>query len=178
MFGGSSARTPLQPLQQILHGRSKLQVVAAGFGFGGLFDDDVGDRAAVFHVRVVEQVPTAEGQADERAVEREWEILRSPGWTPSYNLAPSQQAAILRQDVAAGGKVLESMTWGLTPAWAREPYRAAAAAPLTISMDSMSRVFKSARPPCVITPSMTISGACPPMMLVGPRNCRDGSEPA
>ena len=42
-------------------------------------------------------------QADERAVEREWEILRSPGWTPSYNLAPSQQAAILRQDVAAGG---------------------------------------------------------------------------
>ena len=39
-----------------------------GFGFGGLFDDDVGDRAAVFHVRVVEQVPPAEGKADERAV--------------------------------------------------------------------------------------------------------------
>lgn len=39
-------------------------------------------------------------------------------FTPSYNIAPSQQAPIVRTD--SGHRVLELMKWGLVPSWAKD----------------------------------------------------------
>src|SRR5665213_984561 len=61
----------------------------------------------------------------------------------------------------------------MTPAAARDPYKDAAAAPLTTSTLSMSSELRSADDPVVverITPSTTINGEVLLLMLVGVRS--------
>ena len=38
---------------------------------------------------------------------------------PRYNIAPSQNAAVVRDDI--GGRKLSMLRWGLIPTWAKEP---------------------------------------------------------
>lgn len=47
--------------------------------------------------------------------------LDGPEWElqPRYNLAPSQDAAVVRVD--AGGRQLSMLRWGLIPFWAKKP---------------------------------------------------------
>ena len=47
--------------------------------------------------------------------------LDGPEWElqPRYNLAPSQDAVVVRDD--AGGRRLSMLRWGLIPAWAKKP---------------------------------------------------------
>jgi len=47
---------------------------------------------------------------------------------PRYNIAPTQQIAVIR-DVAAGGRGLDLLRWGLVPPWKESP----GAGPLTIN---------------------------------------------
>jgi len=68
----------------------------------------------------------------------------------------------------------------MTPAAAREPNSVDAAAPLTISTDSMSYEFRSAMLDPRTTPSTTYRGSCPrpdALMDVGPRRTTAGAEP-
>jgi putative SOS response-associated peptidase YedK len=53
------------------------------------------------------------------AVGRLFEVAERPNLPPRYNIAPSQQAPVVRAD-AAGGRVLAPMRWGLIPSWAKE----------------------------------------------------------
>lgn len=59
-------------------------------------------------------------QKDVAAAERFFSITRSPGWQPSFNIAPSQQAGIIRIDPKAGTPVLEPCRWGLIPRWVKD----------------------------------------------------------
>jgi putative SOS response-associated peptidase YedK len=40
-------------------------------------------------------------------------------WSQRYNIAPSQQVAVIRQDSAAPVQRLSKMRWGLIPSWAK-----------------------------------------------------------
>src|SRR6202034_277376 len=48
-----------------------------------------------------------------------FELLREPELSPRYNIAPTQNVAVIRQD----GKSREQslMRWGLVPAWSKDP---------------------------------------------------------
>lgn len=41
-------------------------------------------------------------------------------WAPRYNLAPSEQAMVVHLGAEEDGRVLEMMTWGFIPHWARD----------------------------------------------------------
>jgi putative SOS response-associated peptidase YedK len=56
-------------------------------------------------------------QRDLAAFERHFEIKRSPGWRPSYNVAPSQPVAIVRREPESGAVALTEARWGFVPAW-------------------------------------------------------------
>ncbi len=53
------------------------------------------------------------------AVGRLFEVAERPNLPPRYNIAPSQEAPVVRAD-GAGGRVLAPMRWGLIPSWAKE----------------------------------------------------------
>lgn len=42
-----------------------------------------------------------------------------PNWAPRYNIAPSQEVAVIRQE--EGERRVALLRWGLVPAWAKEP---------------------------------------------------------
>ena len=44
-----------------------------------------------------------------------------PTLPPRYNIAPSQDVAVVRPCPQPPGRALSTMRWGLIPAWAREP---------------------------------------------------------
>lgn len=44
---------------------------------------------------------------------------RTEGWRPRFNLAPQQEAPIIRW--IAGRRCLDSLRWGLVPPWAEDP---------------------------------------------------------
>jgi putative SOS response-associated peptidase YedK len=48
-----------------------------------------------------------------------FELLREPELSPRYNIAPTQNVAVIRQD----GKIrqLSLMRWGLVPTWSKDP---------------------------------------------------------
>jgi putative SOS response-associated peptidase YedK len=46
---------------------------------------------------------------------------RSPDVSPRYNVTPSQPVAVVRVVRGAPGRTLESLRWGLVPAWADDP---------------------------------------------------------
>ncbi len=47
-----------------------------------------------------------------------FELLRTPDLGPRYNIAPTQQVAVIRRN--DGGRVLSTMHWGLIPSWAKD----------------------------------------------------------
>ncbi len=53
------------------------------------------------------------------AVGRLFQVAERPNLEPRYNIAPSQDAPVVRAG-EAGGRVLEPMRWGLIPSWAKE----------------------------------------------------------
>ena len=40
---------------------------------------------------------------------------------PRFNIAPSQAAAVVRYEAAAGDRTLDLLKWGLVPFWAKDP---------------------------------------------------------
>lgn len=42
------------------------------------------------------------------------------GWRARYNLAPSQDAPVVRADPETGGRAVAMLKWGLVPFWAKE----------------------------------------------------------
>ena len=42
-------------------------------------------------------------------------------WTARYNIAPSQQVPVIRQDPTRTRRELSTMRWGLIPYWAKDP---------------------------------------------------------
>ena len=43
-----------------------------------------------------------------------------PNLEPRYNIAPTQEVAVVRSDDAGAGRTLTRMRWGLIPSWAKE----------------------------------------------------------
>jgi putative SOS response-associated peptidase YedK len=58
---------------------------------------------------------------DEAAFERHWGIAVPPNYFRSYNLAPTQLAAVIRRD-GRGDRTAELLTWGFQPAWAKRAW--------------------------------------------------------
>jgi len=50
---------------------------------------------------------------------RFFQLTRQPDWSPRYNIAPSQPVIGVRQ--TDGGRSPSLLTWGLIPAWSRDP---------------------------------------------------------
>ncbi len=48
-----------------------------------------------------------------------FELLREPEFSPRYNIAPTQNVAVIRQD--GKNRRLTLMRWGLVPAWSKDP---------------------------------------------------------
>jgi|SRR6266851_6420220 len=42
-------------------------------------------------------------------------------WTPRYNIAPTQQGVVIRQDRDQPKRTISLMRWGLIPYWAQDP---------------------------------------------------------
>lgn len=51
---------------------------------------------------------------------RRFELTSAPQLRPRYNIAPSQEVAVVREPVA-GRRLLEPHRWGLIPSWAKDP---------------------------------------------------------
>jgi putative SOS response-associated peptidase YedK len=47
-----------------------------------------------------------------------------PNFAPSWNVAPTQDAAVVRRHPDTGGRHLDMLKWGLLPYWTKEPTRA------------------------------------------------------
>ncbi len=60
---------------------------------------------------------TAAGQA----LADEFELQDVPQLAPRYNIAPSQDVAVILLDGERAQRVLRSMRWGLVPHWAKDP---------------------------------------------------------
>jgi putative SOS response-associated peptidase YedK len=48
-----------------------------------------------------------------------FELLREPELSPRYNIAPTQNVAVVRQD--GKSRQLSLIRWGLVPAWSKDP---------------------------------------------------------
>jgi putative SOS response-associated peptidase YedK len=60
-------------------------------------------------------------QAQIAELDREvFKLLEMPALEPRYNIAPTQDVAVIRQR-RSGERVMHFLRWGLIPAWAREP---------------------------------------------------------
>lgn len=60
-------------------------------------------------------------QAEIAALDREvFKLLEVPGLEPRYNVAPTQDAAVIREEHGAGRRIVR-LRWGLIPAWADDP---------------------------------------------------------
>ena len=42
-------------------------------------------------------------------------------WSPRYNIAPTQQVPVIRQDPKEPVRQISPMRWGLVPSWAKDP---------------------------------------------------------
>lgn len=47
--------------------------------------------------------------------------LIAGGWRPSFNIAPTASAPVVRRSKSRGGRVAELARWGLVPPWASDP---------------------------------------------------------
>ncbi len=50
-----------------------------------------------------------------------FELPFVPDLAPRYNMAPTQEAAIVRVPAAGAPRTLDRLRWGLIPAWAKDP---------------------------------------------------------
>src|SRR6185369_1250053 len=50
-----------------------------------------------------------------------FDVSPPPESEPRYNIAPTQQAWVVRSEGEAGRNRLEQMKWGLIPSWAKDP---------------------------------------------------------
>lgn len=56
------------------------------------------------------------------ALKSAFNFIERPNLAPRYNIAPTQEAPILRQRrEPAGERTLQNLRWGLVPAWAEDP---------------------------------------------------------
>jgi putative SOS response-associated peptidase YedK len=55
------------------------------------------------------------------ALRRLFAVADSPNLMARYNIAPTQQAAVVRLKPADGGRELVLLRWGLVPSWAKDP---------------------------------------------------------
>lgn len=56
------------------------------------------------------------------SVRRLFDVAGGGNLAPRYNIAPTQLAPVVRlAEGAAGGRRLDPLTWGLVPAWAKDP---------------------------------------------------------
>jgi len=59
--------------------------------------------------------------AKERYIAEHFDLEESEvHWTPRYNIAPTQEAAIVRQDRKQPKRLFSLMRWGLVPSWAKD----------------------------------------------------------
>lgn len=54
------------------------------------------------------------------ALAADFEVSEVEHFAPRYNIAPSQEIAVVRED-DAGGRECVALRWGLIPAWAKDP---------------------------------------------------------
>ncbi|HET6518666.1 MAG TPA: SOS response-associated peptidase [Geminicoccaceae bacterium] len=54
-------------------------------------------------------------------LQRRFGFAERPNLAPSYNIAPTQAAPVIRRWAAAGGRELAILRWGLVPAWSEGP---------------------------------------------------------
>jgi putative SOS response-associated peptidase YedK len=53
---------------------------------------------------------------------RAFDFVEHPNLAPRYNVAPTQEAPVIRQRrTPAGERTLQNLRWGLVPAWAEDP---------------------------------------------------------
>lgn len=55
------------------------------------------------------------------AIVEAFELEAVPELSPRYNIAPTQEVAIVRKDRRTGKRQLERVRWGLVPSWAQDP---------------------------------------------------------
>jgi putative SOS response-associated peptidase YedK len=61
-------------------------------------------------------------QAQIAELDREiFKLLSVPPLPPRYNIAPTQDAAAIRESAKTGRRVLGPLRWGLIPHWAKDP---------------------------------------------------------
>ena len=59
----------------------------------------------------------------EDAMRQLFDIPAAAWMAPRFNIAPSQIAPVVRRDAQSGAMILDGMTWGLIPSWAKEPVK-------------------------------------------------------
>jgi putative SOS response-associated peptidase YedK len=50
-----------------------------------------------------------------------FQLERASALTPRFNIAPTQEAPVVRRDPESGGRRLDLLKWGLVPFWAKDP---------------------------------------------------------
>lgn len=55
----------------------------------------------------------------ERYLRDHFNVEIDDDWSPRYNIAPSQQVAVIRQDPVATVRRLNRLRWGLIPSWSK-----------------------------------------------------------
>lgn len=50
-----------------------------------------------------------------------YELESTVAISPRFNIAPTQEAPVLRRDSASGARMLDLLKWGLVPFWAKDP---------------------------------------------------------
>jgi putative SOS response-associated peptidase YedK len=58
--------------------------------------------------------------AKERYLRDHFGLDEDPPWTPRYNIAPTQQVPIVRQDAKEPKRTFSLVRWGLIPYWAKD----------------------------------------------------------
>lgn len=58
--------------------------------------------------------------AKERYLRDHFGLDDDPYWTPRWNIAPTQQVAVVRRPPKDGARTFSQMGWGLIPSWAKD----------------------------------------------------------
>jgi putative SOS response-associated peptidase YedK len=60
-------------------------------------------------------------RSNPKKIAEEFDLADVPVFEPRYNIAPTQQVAVVRFDPHAGTRGLDRLRWGLVPFWADDP---------------------------------------------------------
>jgi putative SOS response-associated peptidase YedK len=58
--------------------------------------------------------------AKERYLRDHFGLEEEPEWTPRWNIAPTQQVAVVRREPKKDRRTFSQMRWGLIPSWAKD----------------------------------------------------------